>query len=542
MSQQMIRIGNSAQAVSGKETVKWQLYVEAGENNELIKEISIELHPTFKNRIQTLERNTDGNLDYGFISSLFEGWGTFPVAVTIKWNNGETITLQHQLGFSNGGAYTDCEVEAPLPEPSSSLCVTSMLIDEPLATVEEVDIRDECLQRLRAKPFMQPDDPLFKHGRGYRCETASSVPPPKVTWASTQKPRDDHDAPDWLTASEFADTKEVMHAKAQQLAALLRASKKTVVYSGAGISRGAGIGQAARGGDIKTKTVSSTMAQPTPTHYALGALAKAGFIHGWVQQNHDGLPQKAGFPQEDINEIHGSWYDPSNPVVKYSGSLKSEQYPWMVNEAETADLVLVLGTSLGGLNADQVATNPAYRSLKGAALGMCMINLQQTEQDGKATLRLFGKSDMYLEMILRELGIEKINRRPAVYKEEAHVLVPYDKDGKRTTNGDMMWLDLRPGAEIRLTPGHNVQGAQQPMYMHIGADKPLKDRYGNVRKNGPGNGKVMKRDDDTCSFKLCIEGTTMTLGQWWIAAAMRGGPETLPVVNRRPKYQKADAK
>jgi NAD-dependent SIR2 family protein deacetylase len=75
-----------------------------------------------------------------------------------------------------------------------------------------------------------------------------------------------------------------------------------------------------------------------------------------VQQNHDGLPQKAGFPQEKINEIHGSWYDPSNPVVKYSGTLHDKCYPWMEHDADTADLVLVLGTSLGGLNADQVAT------------------------------------------------------------------------------------------------------------------------------------------------------------------------------------------
>lgn len=72
-----------------------------------------------------------------------------------------------------------------------------------------------------------------------------------------------------------------------------------------------------------------------------------------MQQNHGGLPQKAGFPQERINEIHGSWYDPGNPVVKYSGSLHDRSYPWMREDAETADLCLVLGTSLGGLNADQ---------------------------------------------------------------------------------------------------------------------------------------------------------------------------------------------
>ena len=121
---------------------------------------------------------------------------------------------------------------------------------------------------------------------------------------------------------------------------------------------------------------------------------RQGLLHGWVQQNHDGLPQKAGFPQERINEIHGSWYDPGNPVtwrsgeaqslwtkksdekttmsiyvlrisielsafcisakvVKYSGTLHNRSYPWMREDAETADLCLVLGTSLGGLNADQ---------------------------------------------------------------------------------------------------------------------------------------------------------------------------------------------
>lgn len=43
----------------------------------------------------------------------------------------------------------------------------------------------------------------------------------------------------------------------------------------------------------------------------------------------------------------------SAEVVKYSGTLHSRSYPWMREDAETADLCLVLGTSLGGLNADQ---------------------------------------------------------------------------------------------------------------------------------------------------------------------------------------------
>lgn len=56
----------------------------------------------------------------------------------------------------------------------------------------------------------------------------------------------------------------------------------------------------------------------------------AGLLHSWVQQNHDGLPQKAGFSQEKINEIHGAWYDPSNPVVQFNESLRTDLFEWML--------------------------------------------------------------------------------------------------------------------------------------------------------------------------------------------------------------------
>ena len=76
-------------------------------------------------------------------------------------------------------------------------------------------------------------------------------------------------------------------------------------------------------------------------------------MDGWVQQNHDGLPQKAGYPQEDVYEVHGSWFDPSNPVVCYEGTMRGDLYGRLRRAAETADMVLVLGTSLSGLNSDQ---------------------------------------------------------------------------------------------------------------------------------------------------------------------------------------------
>ena len=63
----------------------------------------------------------------------------------------------------------------------------------------------------------------------------------------------------------------------------------------------------------------------------------------WIQQNHDGLPQKAGFPQYLLNEIHGAWYDPSNPVVPMNGELRDDYFDDLIDWEEKADLVLAMG-------------------------------------------------------------------------------------------------------------------------------------------------------------------------------------------------------
>lgn len=360
------------------------------------------------------------------------------------------------------------------------------------------------------------------HGRAYTGTPKKA----EVTWKSDQKPRKDHHAPDWLTATEFEDDPGVVDEKCRQLADLLRVSKKTVLYTGAGISASV-IGQAALSGQNKVGWKPDKMgAKPTFTHHALGFLGQQGIIHSWVQQNHDGLPQKAGFPQENINEIHGSWYDPSNPVVKYSGTLHERSFPWMENDAETADLVLVLGTSLGGLNADQVATEAANRTTVGASLGTVCINLQQTEQDGKMSLRFFGRSDAILRRLLHHLGFAPLRPGVTRWATPSRVLVPYDAEGRKVPEGGRrMWLDLSDNQKIRITPGHNIQGAKQPQFMHIG------------KSASPGNGTVISRDEHTCSFQLVIEGASMRLGLWWLDSAVRGALDVLPIVNVNPSFE-----
>ena len=294
--------------------------------------------------------------------------------------------------------------------------------------------------------------------------------------------------------------------------------------------------QAARGGEATTSTHSNitTDAKPSLSHLALTALKERGLVHTWIQQNHDGLPQKAGWPQEDIVEIHGSWYDPSNPVVCYDGNLRDDLHQKVREAEETAELVVVVGTSLSGLNSDGVASRPARRSLGGKCLGTVIINLQQTRLDGEATLRIFERADTVMESLLAALGVPAINC-PVIQNPGYRVLVPYDRNGKKTEER-LMVLDLSKGQRIKLSPSHNCQEARQPLYEHIGAKKPTTYR-GRVRQPGPGEGTVVRFSNKNGGWDLTVEGVSMLLGYWWLQAAQRGNLETIPLLNVSPEFQ-----
>jgi NAD-dependent SIR2 family protein deacetylase len=572
-----LHLGNTA-TPTGDGVWEWRIFLRAGDTSQHIIGLSVQLHPTFTP--SKFDYSRDSFDEQGvFTSQAFTGWGTFAVGLTIKWRSGASTQLSHGLVLEEGGASAVMAVAVPAV-PMAMGCSPGQLS------------RGELQARLVACPRIKPKEgTAFFHGRAFRG--AGSDQAPVRRWESKLKPRDDHDAPDWLTATEFEDTEATTADKCDMLVSLLKASRRTVVYSGAGISVAACIGQAAVGsGGEGRKGID---ALPTKTHYALASLAKHGLLHGWVQQNHDGLPQKAGFPQESINEIHGSWFDPSNPVVLYSGSLKSDTYPWMKQEAARADLVLVIGTSLGGLNADQVAWKASERSTidkpwqedgKGGALGTVLINLQQTVHDGDTSLRMFGTTDSILSRVVSMIGIgdatpcscgasfcQKENNgymystlprqlvkptrdahthrwdlllpdangdmsppQPAKFPVEPVVTVPYDSEGKKS-NVVQMQLDLRDGAKVKLTAGHNVQGAGQPAFLHIGASEPYtrpKAYGGKTMRQGPGHGEVKCRSEKAGAYMLSIEGVIMELGVWWLEAAVRGQLESLPIVNIQP--------
>ena len=111
-------------------------------------------------------------------------------------------------------------------------------------------------------------------------------------------------------------------------------------------------------------------------------------------------------------------------------------------------------------------------------------------------------------------------QKAATLPKENRVLVPYDAEGKRSSE-KRMWLDLRPGQRVKITEGHNIRGARQPTHQHMKTFE----------------GVVVGREDAHAAFNLDMEGATMRLGLWWLDVAKRGAVEQLPLVNLTPAFE-----
>jgi len=350
-----------------------------------------------------------------------------------------------------------------------------------------------------------------------------------------------------LEASEYVDTPEVLRAKVKVLADLLRQAKKGIVYSGAGLSTASGIGDYASKADdsLGAKApptldgsaaappggglMSPLCAQPTLAHRVLVAVHKAGYLHRWVNQNHDGLPQKAGLPQRAINEIHGAWHAPDNPVIQMSGSLREDLFADLLDCEKTADLAIAVGTSLCGMNADRVVQTAAQRAAKGVPgmLGSVIVCLQRTVHDAEATLRIFARCDDVFAILAEEMQLEVAPEWPSgtyyvppvlTDRAEADYVfegIKYDAAGDRSGEETIRW-DLRDDAELVIPRGQHA-GARGVI------DGPF-DREGNLRCRftlRPKTGKLRAQ-------------MSMLLGRWWIQGAVDGEVECLPCVNPPP--------
>lgn len=223
-----------------------------------------------------------------------------------------------------------------------------------------------------------------------------------------------------IDSSEFHDSPVVLAAKVDRLAAMVLRAERMVVYSGAGLSTAAGIGDyASKARHSRAHTWDPHNGphieylkerEPTKAHLVLTALERAGMLSQFVNQNHDGLALKACFPMAKLNEIHGSWFDHRNPVVTMEGSMRKDLLDRLDHWTETADLVLSLGTSLSGLYADSLCTGVATRASTSPSsqdgLGLVIVSLTRTPLDDIAALRIYATIDEVMEMLCTRLKLE----------------------------------------------------------------------------------------------------------------------------------------
>lgn len=138
--------------------------------------------------------------------------------------------------------------------------------------------------------------------------------------------------------AEFHDSFEQVERESARIAQLLQAAKHCIVFTGAGISTSAGIGDyRGKGGkwtemDRETLTAKVTenlkedvkeeeekevkeeeeegvpyeKLRPTYTHESLVKLLEMGLVKYVISQNGDGLHALSGIPPESISELHGN--------------------------------------------------------------------------------------------------------------------------------------------------------------------------------------------------------------------------------------------
>lgn len=230
--------------------------------------------------------------------------------------------------------------------------------------------------------------------------------------------------------------------KAQVFAALVKAARRVLVFTGAGISTGSGIpdfrgpqglwkrrepvyiqdflsseDKRAEYWDYKLEGYQSFRhAQPNAAHRALAEFEKLGFLELLVTQNIDGLHHKAGVSDGRIIELHGSnrlvgcltcgqTQDPSGPMeefertrrcpvcpcggflkpttISFGQALPTELLERSFAAAEVADLVISLGSTL---QVEPAASVPARAARRGVPY--VVVNQGPTGHEQLATLRL----------------------------------------------------------------------------------------------------------------------------------------------------------
>eukprot|EP00743_Colponemidia_sp_Colp-15_P005661 GILK01006086.1.p1 GENE.GILK01006086.1~~GILK01006086.1.p1 ORF type:complete len:335 (+),score=36.52 GILK01006086.1:340-1344(+) len=282
--------------------------------------------------------------------------------------------------------------------------------------------------------------------------------------------------------------------QAIEAAAMIRNATYVVAFTGAGISTSSGINdyRGTSGVDTKaslkqeddqdTEEVQYEKLLPTKGHTALASLHKAGLLHYVITQNCDDLHFKSGVPFSAISELHG------NVFVEYCEDCKKEYHrkfcvdlystdcymePWYEKcstcghnhytgrrcgvktcKGKLRDTIVNFGdllheSVLGGLPAAERACDQADVCLcLGTSLTITpasdltlrakervICNLQKTEQDKTAVVRVFAETDSFLTLLQEALLLPSSATATTAAPESAALVTrPTTTEKKRKIN------------------------------------------------------------------------------------------------------------
>ncbi|XP_064404498.1 NAD-dependent protein deacylase sirtuin-6-like isoform X2 [Halichondria panicea] len=259
---------------------------------------------------------------------------------------------------------------------------------------------------------------------------------------------------------EFFDSPEELKTKVSQLADWIRQSKHFIAFTGAGISTSAGIPDFRSGIHTKLgtgpgkwelrakgvgrdakkhKTTTTVKAIPTPTHMSIVQLVREGILHAVVSQNCDGLHRRSGLITDKLYELHGNSNvekcckckkeylrdfrvrtavgarkhktgrkcdnpacrgDLKDTIINFGENLPEVTLDCSFEHAKRADLCLAMGSSLTVTPAADIPETTGKKK------GLVIVNLQRTPLDHLAAMRINGKCDDVMKLLMSKLGLD----------------------------------------------------------------------------------------------------------------------------------------